>query len=185
MQASDFLLLAYDALRGEIKGSTTLQKKIYFLSIILGEEELGYDAHYYGPYSPVVAFANRELKSLGFIEERIASAGTYDQRGFEVARHDFVLTDDGRTVMGAIKKRYRVEWERIQAAAEKLENLGQVDYIQLSIAAKAYFVLCQSGKPATNSELVSMARSFNWKVSEEDVERAVDSLQKLGLVSLN
>jgi uncharacterized protein YwgA len=185
MQPSDFVLLAYDALGGKINGSTNLQKKVYFLSIMLDREDFGYDAHYYGPYSPLVASVNRELKSLGFIQESVASSGAYDQRGFEVARHDFELTDDGRSIVCSIKKRHSSESLALQNAAKKLEALGDIDYVQLSIAAKAYFLLCQTGKPTTNSELAKMARKFNWKVSETDIQRAVESLYKLGLAAVN
>ncbi len=185
MQQSDFVLLAYDALGGKIMGSTNLQKKIYFLSVMLGRDDFGYDAHYYGPYSPVVAAVNRELKSLGFIEESIASAGAHDQRGFEVARHDFELTEDGRSIVRSIEKRNPSDGIELRRAANKLQALGDIDYVQLSIAAKAYFLLSQAGKPATNRELVQMAHQFNWTVSEADIRRAVESLDMLGLVPVN
>jgi hypothetical protein len=52
MNVSDALLFAYDALGGAIRGKTTLQKKIYFLGIMLNED-FGYGAHYYGLIPPV------------------------------------------------------------------------------------------------------------------------------------
>ncbi len=183
MQPFDFVLLAYDAFDGEIKGSTNFQKKIYFLSIMLGRDDLGYDAHYYGPYSALIAGVNRHLKSLGFVEERVASGGIHDQRGFEVARHDFELTDDGKTIVQSLKKRNASEAERIREAAKKLKDLGDVDYVQLSIAAKAYFLLSQADTSLSHGELVEKARQFKWNVGESDIERAVDSLSKLGLVT--
>ena len=60
----DVVLLAYKAFGGTVKGKTMLQKRVYFLSVFLNAD-LGYEAHYYGPYSEAVATANLEMKSLG------------------------------------------------------------------------------------------------------------------------
>jgi uncharacterized protein YwgA len=68
MLARDVLILAYKAFDGEMKGKTLLQKRIYFISVMLGID-LGYEAHYYGPYSEQVATLNMEMKSLGYISE--------------------------------------------------------------------------------------------------------------------
>jgi len=46
----DVLVLAYKAFEGDMRGKTLLQKRVYFLSVMLGIE-MGYEAHYYGPYS--------------------------------------------------------------------------------------------------------------------------------------
>lgn len=183
MQTADFLLLAYDSLGGEIKGSTNLQKKIYFLALML-DEDLGYDAHYYGPYSAQVASANRELKSLGFVQESIASARCVDQRGFEIARHDFTLTDDGKSVAEIVKRRDRQKSSKISEAASKLQVLAHLDYMQLSIAAKAYFLLGQHGGRARLSDLIEKAREFNWQVNEDDIQQAAKSLKEIGLASV-
>ena len=184
MQTADFLLLAYDSLGGEIKGSTNLQKKIYFLALMLNED-LGYDAHFYGPYSAQVASANRELKSLGFVQEIIASARCVDQRGFEIARHDFTLTADGKAVAEILSRRHKDKAFKIQEAATRLQALAHLDYMQLSIAAKAYILLGQHGGSARVSDLVGKARDFNWQLNEDDIQQAAQSLQEIGLASVN
>lgn len=180
MDTRDILLLAHDAFGGEIRGKTNLQKKLYFLSIMLGED-LGYGPHYYGPYSSEVAAANMNLKVLGYLGESIASVGSYGTEGFEIARHDFKLTQDGHTLVEAKKKRFPEEWNKIKKAAEALNAAGDLNYVELSIAAKAYFLLDQKGGPAKTIDLVRMARQFGWSVNEADIERAVDFLQRLGL----
>src|SRR5258708_40100301 len=119
MTVSDALLFAYEALGGSIQGKTNLQKKMYFLGIML-KEDFGYGPHYYGPYSASVAAANQELKSLGYLSETKASAGGVNALGFEVARHDFSLTVDGRDVLQQKKKRMREDWERLERAANRL-----------------------------------------------------------------
>src|ERR1039457_4474036 len=120
MNVSDALLFAYDAFGGAIRGKTTLQKKMYFLGIML-HEDFGYGPHYYGPYSASVAAANQELKSLGYLSEAKASVGSVNTLGFEVARHDFSLTDDGRDILQLKKTRMREDWQRLELAANRLE----------------------------------------------------------------
>jgi hypothetical protein len=180
MDTHDILLLAYGAFGGEIRGKTNLQKKLYFLSTMLGID-LGYGPHYYGPYSSEVAAANTNLKVLGYLTESIASAGSYSAEGFEIARHDFRLTEDGRAVVESKKKRFPAEWKKIKGAGETLDAAGELNYMELSIAAKAYFLLDQRGGPAKTADLVRMARQFGWSVTQADIERAVGFLQYLGL----
>ena len=73
--ARDVLVLAYKAFDGDMRGKTLLQKRVYFLSVMLGVE-MGYDAHYYGPYSGNVATLNSELKSLGYVSESSSAVTT-------------------------------------------------------------------------------------------------------------
>jgi len=54
MLARGVLILAYKAFDGEMRGKTLLRKRIYFIKVILAID-LGYEAHYYGPYSEQVA----------------------------------------------------------------------------------------------------------------------------------
>ena len=45
--ARDVLVLAYKAFEGDMRGKTLLQKRVYFLSVML-DIDMGYEAHYYG-----------------------------------------------------------------------------------------------------------------------------------------
>ena len=183
MNVSDALLFAYDALGGAIRGKTTLQKKMYFLGIML-HEDFGYGPHYYGPYSASVAAANQELKSLGYLSETKASAGGVNALGFEVARHDFSLTTDGSDVLEQKKTRMRQDWERLERAAKRLENAGSLNYMEISIAAKAYFLLEQEGKPANPEELAKLANNFGWTITSGEVEKAAEFLAGLQLATM-
>jgi uncharacterized protein YwgA len=180
MDTRDVLLLAYDAFGGEVRGKTNLQKKLYFLSIMLGID-LGYGPHYYGPYSSEVASVNTSLKMLGYLTESIASAGGYSSEGFEIARHDFELTKDGRAAVEVKKNKFPDLADRIGKAARKLNAAGELNYMELSIAAKAYFLLDQKAGTAKTTDLVHKARQFGWSVTEVDIERAVSFLERLGL----
>lgn len=180
MDTADVLLLAYEAFGGEVQGKTKLQKKLYFLGIMMGQD-FGFGPHYYGPYSAEVASANSMLKSMGYLSESVASAGSYNAEGFEIARHDFRLTEDGRAVACQKRKRFPSEWERIERAAGTLSAAGDLNYMEISIAAKAYFLLDQKGEPARVDEVVRMARQFGWSVTEDDIIKAVGFLEQLKL----
>jgi len=178
MTINDALLFTYDAAGGGIQGKTNLQKRMFFVAVMLGED-FGYGAHYYGPYSATVAAANQELKSLGYLSESTASAGSYNASGFEIARHDFQLTADGHSVLDAKKARLPEEWIRVEKAVKRLSQAGDLNYIELSIAAKAYFL--KQATKASDSELVKQATKFGWTVTEDEIRKAGEFLIALEL----
>jgi uncharacterized protein YwgA len=183
VKITDALLFTYGALGGAIQGKTNLQKKLYFMSIIL-HEDFGYGPHYYGPYSARVAEANQELKAIGFVSESKASGGSLSASGFEIARHDFQLTPDGKTVLDDKKSRLNAEWEMVQKAIERISAAGNLNYVELSIAAKSYFLLDQQGKPARADEIAELAKKFGWTITQEEVSKAVSFLTDLELAAM-
>ena len=185
MTITDAILFTYDAMGGTIQGKTNLQKKkkMYFLGIVL-HEDFGYRPHYYGPYSARIAAANQEVKALGYLSESKAAAGTADASGFEIARHDFRLTPDARAVLAEKKRRLGPDWERVEKAVSRLNGAGTLNYMELSIAAKAYFLPDQQGKPAGVDELVRLAHQFGWTVTEDELEKAVRFLGGLELATM-
>lgn len=179
--ARDVLVLAFRAFDGAMRGKTLLQKRVYFLSVMLGID-LGYEAHYYGPYSEKVATLNSELKSLGYVSET-SSAWGYDQRGFEMARHDFKLTEMGARLAVRKTEAQSELWKRIQDAAAVVSKAGDLDYMELSIAAKAYYVLNKLSGRATHADIAAMIPKFGWSVNDKQLEKATDFLAKANLVS--
>jgi len=177
----DVVLLAYKAFGGTVKGKTMLQKRVYFLSVILNDD-LGYEAHYYGPYSEAVASANIEMKSLGYLSESVAGWGV-DRRGFELARYDYRLTDAGTRIADRKASLSPELWNKIEAAAKVVSEAGNLDYMELSIAAKAYFVLIQMNHKATLEDISSMLPKFGWDVSKEELQKATEFLQRTNLVT--
>jgi uncharacterized protein YwgA len=176
-------LLLYAA--GEIQGRTKLQKLVYFtaaLSKLPGS--LGYRAHYFGPYSPEVAAAVDDLRGLGFLEQRVVSRGSLDSQGFEVARYDYTLTDAGKQIAEEKTKEHPADWLRIKAAVETLQKAKAEDYVKLSIAAKAYYMLIEKGSPATLDELHAMTPNFGWTVTREQMTEAGELLKSVGLITL-
>src|SRR5437016_3161878 len=99
LKAYDFVHLVLHAAGGKVQGRTKLQKLVYFAGVLTNMlDDLGYRAHYYGPYSSRVTAATEELRSLGFLEQRTAAAGVVDPHGFEIARYDYTLTEDGKKI---------------------------------------------------------------------------------------
>jgi uncharacterized protein YwgA len=183
MTPYDFIHLTLYAIGGEIRGRTKLQKTVYFLGVFTGAiKELGYRPHFYGPYSDSVAAGLNRLKSLGFVAESTLGSGAVGASGFEVARHDFRLTEEGERIAKEKTAQNPEVWNKLQQATQRFKRGGEIDYMRMSVAAKTYFMLTQNGKPATANELSESAKSLGWDAKPEEITKAISFLSKLGLV---
>jgi uncharacterized protein YwgA len=181
MTADKLVLLIIDEADGRLRGKTLLQKRAYFLSKELGLE-LNYRPHYYGPYSPDLEEGLSRAKALGFVQEQKSGFGA-DQIGFEVCRYDYSLTEDGKEIVKTLRSRYSTECERIDQCLKRLSKAGDKgDYVSLSIAAKAYHILTEKGKPMTSNDIRSEAKKIGWKIEQQSLENAVSFLEKMDLV---
>lgn len=184
MNAYDFVHLSLLALGGRVEGRTKLQKQVYFLGIMTGcEEDLGYRAHYYGPYSDAVSEAVGQLRELDFLSTQSATWGI-DARGFEITRTDYSLTPDGKEIAQRKAHQNPELWMKLQEAVDILLKAGDLDYVRLSVAAKTYFMLGQCEHPLTRNRAVELAKDFGWNVTEEQVAEAFSHLESFGLVQL-
>jgi uncharacterized protein len=184
MDTRTLIVLTYKAFDGRIQGKTKLQKLIYFIAVRQDKvEECGYLPHYYGPYSPQVARENSLLNSLGFLTETVSHSQYVNDQGFEISRHDFNLTDEGGRLASKLIKEFPTEWEIIKAIAEKIKNIGDVNYQELSIAAKAYYIVAKQGK-ANLESIKNIALKFGWTVEKGDLEKAVKFLSEMGLITV-
>ena len=185
MYVNDFVLLAIHAMDGKIQGKTKLQKIVYFLGNLTGQlDELGYRPHYYGPYSQEVADSVGSLKYLGFIDQNILGYSR-DQRGFEVRRYDYSLTDDGMQIVNELIDSEADLWNRINAAATILRKARDLDYMKLSVAAKTFYMLGENKAKPNIDYLVEAAKHFGWKVTQSEVEEAHRFLGDLGLIEMS
>ncbi|MBN2330080.1 MAG: hypothetical protein JXR73_23270 [Candidatus Omnitrophica bacterium] len=184
MNTYDFVHLAIYAIGGEVKGKTKLQKIIYFFGVLTNmHKELGFNPHYYGPYSSEVAAALDRLKMLDFVTENIYSGGSLDSNGFEVARHDFSLTDEGKKIAEAKKKVYPKFWGKILDVKNQLDSAGirDTDYMKLSIAAKIYLIK-EENNQINLSELSERAKKFGWQIDDSQIRESTDILTRLNLL---
>ena len=115
MYTIDILLLVVkEAGESGLRGRTLLQKKVYFLSELM-KVDLGFSAHYYGPYSGSVAGNLASLVSHGFIKENTEVFETTPPRNVfgEIHRHTYFLTDEAEELWDDIKNDPEFpEWKR-------------------------------------------------------------------------
>jgi uncharacterized protein YwgA len=184
MDANNFVTLTLLAVGGEIGGKTKLQKTVYFLGLMADcSEDLGYRAHFYGPYSDEVANAVTWLKTIGAIDQNITSWGC-DPSGFEARRYDYRFNDQGRRFAEAKARQNPALYERLQKAEEVLRQAGDIGYMEMSVAAKTYFLLGRKKGRASTGELAQLAPKLGWSVTPKQAQRAAQYLNQLGLVEV-
>ncbi len=181
MKPTDFVLCLIDACGGTVSGRTLLQKMAFFVAELLGEDfGLKFDAHYYGPFSSTVEGTLIQLKNLGFVQESSTGFGILSD-GFEVRRYDYSLTDDGRQLLEGLRS--SALYSRIQDSVRRIRAAGNPNYIELSIAAKAYFILKRKEGGMSISEIQKEAEKYSWNISPRSIERAVAFLQSVKLAT--
>ena len=180
MKPTDFLLCLIDAFGQSVQGRTLLQKRAFFVTELVGDDfDLDFDAHYYGPYSSTVEGTVIQLKNLGFLQESSTGFGIVSD-GFEVRRYDYSLTDDGLELLKSLRE--TSQYKDIQKAAKLILNAGDPNYVELSIAAKAYFLLKKrDGGSMSVTELIQQAEKYNWNISPKSVNKAIGFLTGLRL----
>ena len=180
MKPTDFVLCLIDAAGGKVEGRTLLQKRAFFVTELIGNDfGLKFNAHYYGPYSATVEGTTTQLKNLGFLQEASTGFGTL-RDGFEVRRYDYSITDDGEELLKRLRN--TPEYEAIKSATHRVLAAGDPNYVELSIAAKAYFLLKKKeGGSMTVAELIKQGEKYHWSISPESVQKAVHFLASVGL----
>lgn len=186
MTTYDFVHLVLLASDGKIEGRTKLQKVVYFAGVFTDQlDDLGYRAHFFGPYSGEVAGAVEDLHTLNFLKQDISTYGNNPNSGFEVTRYDYELTEDGKK-MALHKAELEPElWKSIQDAVKKMDRPDAQDYVKLSIAAKTYLMLKDQNKNVSESELQEMAKKYGWDITADQVTEAGKLLVEWDLVEMN
>lgn len=177
------ILLAIDAFGGQVGGKTLLQKRLYFTEVVL-KESLGFefDTHYYGPYSSLISSELATLKLQGQLREDASTYGVSDQSGFEMRRYQYELTAAGRESVQWIRQNFPQEAKRVSEAAQRVVAAGNLDYMDLSFAAKSHWIICHANKPLSPKEIAGEAKSFGWKVEPQQLDQGIKFLLQLGLV---
>ncbi len=163
MTPYDFVHLVLLASGDSIKGRTKLQKVVYFVGLLTGQLPiLGYRPHYYGPYSPDVAGAVQDLRSLKFLEQHIHCSATTDESGFEMKRYDYSLTPEGKQVAEEKAAQFPEDWKQIADAVGRLNAAGVQDYVRLAIAAKTDLLFRQNQSSLSLDSLREKAAEHGW-----------------------
>ncbi|MEI7731176.1 MAG: hypothetical protein WCO56_16500 [Verrucomicrobiota bacterium] len=182
MKVRSVILLSLDAFGGIVSGKTMLQKRLFFMAQYL-KQEWGFNAHYYGPYSNLIASELVTLKVQGLVAESCLRYGGADSSGFEKKRCDYTLTETGKNAVQWLKKEFPNDSNKLRQIALRIVEAGDLGYEDLSIAAKAYFILKQSESDMlSTAEIADKARKFSWQVTEPQISKACGYLVSLGLV---
>ncbi len=183
LQPRAIIILSIDAFGGHVDGKTLLQKRLYFTEVLLGENlGLDFHAHYYGPYSALINSELSTLKLQGQIREEAAVYGFSQTSAFERCRYRYDLTDAGKSSVRWLRDHYPADAERLFDAAKEVASAGNLDYMELSFAAKAHWILRQSNKPLSAADISINAGRFGWKVQPDQSARGIEFLHKVGLV---
>jgi uncharacterized protein YwgA len=170
MTPEKLILLILDENGGRINGRTLLQKRAYFVSCLL-KQDLGYRAHYYGPYSSEIDQSLAKLKATGFVKESVQE--------YDVSRYDYSLTDDGRLIVERLKST-ESEANRFSNIASKIRQTGIADkYIKLSIAAKTHYII-NAKKIHGVIEIQKAAKELGWTIPEPEILEAKKFIETLG-----
>jgi uncharacterized protein YwgA len=180
LKPRDILLMLFRASGNTISGKTKIQKECYLLSIRL-QKDFNFRAYYYGPYSSTVDDSLSELVGVGFVEEKKLPWGV-DGFGFEAVKYEYLLTEDGKIVADLLKRTDIKSYKEIEGFVKTLKDLGDPDYMILSVASKAYFILDKEDKVMTLGEIKQKAKKFNWNLTTSDIDKAVEILKKLKMV---
>ena len=182
MHIQDLILLVIGSENNKsLRGRTTLQKKLYFLSI-LERVDLGFGPHYYGPYSSLVAENLDILVSARFLKEVTETFST-DQNIFgEIRRHTYSLTPDGDIIMKEIQQEAEyTDWKQI------LDTLNSQplasDFNTLSIAAKVYYIVNRQGR-TTTEQIQEVAKEYDWNIDDSQIDNVRSFLEDLLLISV-
>ncbi|MGP8070197.1 MAG: hypothetical protein ACLP5V_09930 [Candidatus Bathyarchaeia archaeon] len=173
MDAEEFLPLLISA-AVSIQGRTAVQKLGYFASIVLGLD-LGYTAHYYGPYSPLLASYLQNFVGSDYIEE------SGRQTALDRVVYSYSMTDDGSALAKQLQNQHAKEFAIIKQIVEKCQEIAGGNTNVLSWAAKVHYILSAEKTSITSDQAVSIAKTFGWKLSEEEVKSGVKLLTALSL----
>jgi uncharacterized protein YwgA len=181
MEARHLLLMILDACGKKIESKTKLHKIAYFISILL-KKDFQFNAYYYGPYSRPIEEGLGELTGAGFVNVNICSYGIDSTHGFEKKRYAYNINEAGNELLNHLKTRYPDEYTTI----ERYTNiLKEENYIDLSIAAKSYFILNKENQPLTFDQIRLKAHEFRWNISGNEIDSAIKILKNLNFIKEN
>ncbi|MCJ7577926.1 MAG: hypothetical protein MUO91_05705 [candidate division Zixibacteria bacterium] len=180
MNIRHLILMLLKASGDKIVGKTMIQKQIYFLSLLLNEN-IGFKPHYYGPYSPEIEQALDELIGAGFVSMARNIFGVDTNTGFEFKRYDFELVENGKNLAEIVKEENAQTYKKVEEFVKKME-VNKANYLSLSIAAKAYFILHKESMLMNKDAIREKAKLFGWNVTDADIDNAIFILRQLNLI---
>ena len=190
MHIIDIILLVIKGEKdSELRGRTLLQKKIYFLSVMM-ENDLGFTAHYYGPYSSYVAGHLDSLVNYEILKETLVplSSDPPEQSSLgEIRKHTYIyslMPDAFKDVWKVTQKKPGFdEWKLKLKAINDQKSIAR-DSNRLSIAAKVHYIVDWEGEKSAE-EVLQIAEEYGWSFTLEDIKNVLSFLTRLGLVTVD
>ena len=158
------------------RASRTVIQKLMYLSTLKGLTKASFEPHYYGPYSTEVAATLQDLASTGLVDESIQ---TWPSIGdpWEIRRYSYAVpTEVAKALEKGLLDEERNQAESMARLVEACEKRGALNPKSLSVATKILFILHETGRPLTESQIAANAESLGWKLSKEVIEKSVVGL---------
>lgn len=180
MQPEDIVLAIVSADDNGVPGRTYLQKVAYFV----GEElrsDLGFQPHYYGPYSRTVSAARAALVDRGVLAETMSVFPPSSPGDFETRRYSYRVAKDAEPYVTHVQSEEAKLFSDVTKTVTAIRE-ADADYRQLSCAAKVHYVLKTREEAMTPLRIGDECAKLGWELREEDIERAVGVLEHLHLL---
>jgi uncharacterized protein YwgA len=177
-------LLVLNFLGGTLQGRTAMQKMAYFVSVAL-ETDLGHRAHYYGPYSRPVDYALAQTALSDEVTETMERFPSYVS-GPDIRKYTYGLTAEGVKEVTEIQRRDDQAAGIVKGTVKAVqEAVPDLDQQTLSMAAKIHFIVTHQDEPARLEDIPNLAKQLGWRISDAQVERSVQLLQRLDLLTVS
>ena len=174
LDAYDLLLLILYASSDcqRVSGRTTIQKIGYFACGSLNLEN-DYVAHYYGPYSPTMAYTLKRMVSLHLVKEESVVTNN-DHLMFE-----YSLTPSGIEYAEKVSSENRNALHIVNKIVEKVAELEGDKIERISKAAKVHFLTQDSKDTLQPSEIIQKAKKLGWSIDQSDVKESLELMKEI------
>lgn len=181
MGVAETILFTLDAAGKADLGRTAIQKLVYFIKLNTSLD-VQFRPYYYGPYSDKVTDSIQTLKALNFIEENPEPFQSRDDPSLLVMKYGYKLTKDGESVVKTLKDKNPKQYDEINTIVQQCRRISGLDTNTLAYAAKVKFILSMEGVELNETIIRDSAKKYGWNLTEENVNKAVQLLNGLGLL---
>ena len=181
VDAFDTIGLTLAANDKEIAGRTTLQKLIYFETVMIPEISLAepYVAYFYGPFNSDVANSLEQMVFYGILDEH--------RIGINHGSYVYKVAPKGTKIVNRLENELRQTFAKVKELVDLCDKYCKLAPNPLSFAAKVHYMLASQTaikKPLPEDELVQLGKSFGWKISKSDIKNGSELLEQLELVKI-
>jgi hypothetical protein len=135
---------------------------------------MGFDPHYYGPYSSPITAETDSQVAMGRLAE-IPGSGeqsrVFYRYELEQAGEEYLKTITGFDPEG---------FQQLTDIVRRIQATG-AGYKQLACAAKLHFLLQEAGGKISRATAKNEAERLGWRIEDEDIDTAIHVLQQLDL----